>query len=56
MLLWAAVRVVSQASLTEEAAAAVALLHLALGEPSVAATVLRRRLDATSPGGLMSPR
>jgi len=36
----------------EEAAAAVGSLHLALGEPSVAATVLRRRLGATSPGRL----
>ena len=40
----------------EEAALAVASVHLALGEPSVAATVLRRRLAATSPGGLTAPR
>ncbi|HET7016673.1 MAG TPA: LuxR C-terminal-related transcriptional regulator [Streptosporangiaceae bacterium] len=33
----------------QEAAAAVASLHLAQGEPSAAATVLRRRLAATSP-------
>ena len=33
----------------EEAAAAVASLHLARGEPSAAAAVLRRRLAATSP-------
>ena len=33
----------------EEAAAAVGSLHLKLGEPSVAAAVLRRRLAATSP-------
>jgi DNA-binding CsgD family transcriptional regulator len=36
----------------EETAAAVASLHLARGEPSVAATVLRRRLAATSPDRL----
>jgi DNA-binding CsgD family transcriptional regulator len=36
----------------EEAAAAVASVHLALGEPSAAAAVLRRRLAATSPGRL----
>ena len=36
----------------EEAAAAVASLHLELGEPSVAAAVLRRRLAATSPDRL----
>ena len=36
----------------EEAAAAVASLHLAQGEPSVAAAVLRRRLAATSPDRL----
>jgi DNA-binding CsgD family transcriptional regulator len=36
----------------EEAAAAVASLHLKLGEPSVAAAVLRRRLAATSPDRL----
>ena len=36
----------------EEAAAAVGSLHLARGEPSVAATVLRRRLGATSPDRL----
>jgi DNA-binding CsgD family transcriptional regulator len=36
----------------EEAAAAVALVHLARGEPSVAATVLRRRLAATRPDRL----
>ncbi len=35
-----------------EAAAAVASLHLARGEPSVAAAVLRRRLAATSPDRL----
>jgi DNA-binding CsgD family transcriptional regulator len=35
-----------------EAAAAVALVHLARGEPSVAATVLRRRLAATCPDRL----
>jgi len=36
----------------EEAAAAAALVHLAQGEPSVAAAVLRRRLAATSPDRL----
>jgi DNA-binding CsgD family transcriptional regulator len=36
----------------EEAAEAVALLHLARGEPSAAAAVLRRRLAATSPDRL----
>ena len=36
----------------EEAAAAAGSLHLALGEPSVAAAVLRRRLAATSPDRL----
>jgi DNA-binding CsgD family transcriptional regulator len=36
----------------EEAAAAVASLHLERGEPSVAAAVLRRRLAATSPDRL----
>jgi DNA-binding CsgD family transcriptional regulator len=36
----------------EEAAVAVASLHLAQGEPSVAAAVLRRRLAATSPDRL----
>ena len=36
----------------EEAAAAVALLHLRRGEPSVAAAVLRRRLAVTSPDRL----
>jgi DNA-binding CsgD family transcriptional regulator len=36
----------------EEAAAAVASLHLQQGEPSVAAAVLRRRLAATSPDRL----
>ena len=36
----------------EEAAAAVASMHLARGEPSVAAAVLRRRLAATSPDRL----
>ncbi len=36
----------------EEAAAAVASVHLAQGEPSVAAAVLRRRLAATSPDRL----
>ena len=36
----------------EEAAAAVGSLHLAQGEPSVAAAVLRRRLAATNPGRL----
>ncbi len=36
----------------EEAAAAVGSLHLARGEPSVAAAVLRRRLAATNPGRL----
>jgi DNA-binding CsgD family transcriptional regulator len=36
----------------EEAAAAVAAVHLARGEPSAAAAVLRRRLAATSPGRL----
>jgi DNA-binding CsgD family transcriptional regulator len=35
-----------------EAAAAVALVHLTRGEPSVAATVLRRRLAATRPDRL----
>ena len=36
----------------EEAAAAVASLHLQQGEPSAAVTVLRRRLAATSPDRL----
>ena len=36
----------------EEAAVAVASLHLARGEPSAAAAVLRRRLAATNPGRL----
>jgi DNA-binding CsgD family transcriptional regulator len=36
----------------EEAAAAVALVHLRQGEPAAAAAVLRRRLAATSPGRL----
>ena len=36
----------------EEAAAAAGSLHLVQGEPSVAATVLLRRLDATSPARL----
>jgi DNA-binding CsgD family transcriptional regulator len=36
----------------EEAAAAVGSLHLAQGEPSVAAAVLRRRLAATNPDRL----
>jgi DNA-binding CsgD family transcriptional regulator len=36
----------------EEAAAAVASLHLRQGEPSAAAAVLRRRLATTSPGRL----
>jgi len=36
----------------EEAAAAAALVHLAQGEPSVAAAVLRRRLATTSPDRL----
>jgi len=36
----------------EEAAAAVASVHLAQGEPSAAAAVLRRRLAATSPDRL----
>ena len=36
----------------EEAAAAVGSLHLAQGEPAVAAAVLRRRLAATNPGRL----
>ena len=36
----------------EEVAAAVGSLHLVRGEPSVAATVLRRRLGATSPDRL----
>jgi DNA-binding CsgD family transcriptional regulator len=36
----------------EEAAAAVALLHLEQGEPSAAVAVLRRRLAATSPDRL----
>jgi DNA-binding CsgD family transcriptional regulator len=36
----------------EEAAAAIASLHLQRGEPSVAAAVLRRRLAATSPDRL----
>jgi DNA-binding CsgD family transcriptional regulator len=36
----------------EEAAAAVSSLHLAQGEPSVAAAILRRRLDATNPDRL----
>ena len=47
-----AVRVLRGVEGREEAAAAVGSLHLALGEPSVAATVLRRRLGATSPGRL----
>jgi tetratricopeptide (TPR) repeat protein len=36
----------------DEAAAAVALVHLARGEPAAAAAVLRRRLAATSPDRL----
>jgi DNA-binding CsgD family transcriptional regulator len=47
-----AVRVLRGVEGREEAATAVASLHLALGEPSVAATVLRRRLGATSPDRL----
>ena len=47
-----AVRVLRGVEGREEAAAAVASLHLVLGEPSVAATVLRRRLAATSPDRL----
>jgi DNA-binding CsgD family transcriptional regulator len=45
-------RVLRGAEGREEAAAAVASLHLKLGEPSVAAAVLRRRLAATSPDRL----
>ena len=47
-----AVRVLRGIEGREEAAAAVGSLHLVLGEPSVAATVLRRRLAATSPDRL----
>ena len=47
-----AVRVLRGVEGREEAASAVASVHLALGEPSVAATVLRRRLAATSPDRL----
>jgi len=47
-----AARVLRGAEGREEAAEAVALLHLAQGEPSAAATVLRRRLAATSPDRL----
>jgi DNA-binding CsgD family transcriptional regulator len=47
-----AARVLRGAGGREEAAEAVALLHLAQGEPSAAAAVLRRRLAATSPDRL----
>ncbi len=47
-----AVRVLRGVEGREEAAAAVASLHLQQGEPSVAAAVLRRRLAATSPDRL----
>ena len=47
-----AVRVLRGVEGREEAAAAVASTHLALGEPAVAAAVLGRRLAATSPGRL----
>jgi DNA-binding CsgD family transcriptional regulator len=47
-----AARVLRGAEGREEAAEAVALLHLARGEPSAAAAVLRRRLAATSPDRL----
>ncbi len=46
------VRVLRGVEGREEAAAAVASLHLARGEPSAAAAVLRRRLAATSPDRL----
>ena len=48
----AAARVLRGVEGREEAAAAVASMHLARGEPSVAAAVLRRRLAATSPDRL----
>ena len=47
-----AARLLRGAEGREEAAEAVASLHLAQGEPSAAAAVLRRRLAATSPGRL----
>jgi DNA-binding CsgD family transcriptional regulator len=47
-----AVRVLRGVEGRAEAVAAVASLHLARGEPSVAAAVLRRRLAATSAGRL----
>jgi DNA-binding CsgD family transcriptional regulator len=47
-----AARVLRGAGGREEAVEAVALLHLAQGEPSAAAAVLRRRLAATSPDRL----
>jgi DNA-binding CsgD family transcriptional regulator len=47
-----AVRVLRGVEGREEAVAAVALVHLQQGEPSVAAAVLRRRLAATSPDRL----
>jgi len=47
-----AVRVLCGVEGREEAAAAVASVHLHQGEPSVAAAVLRRRLAATSPDRL----
>jgi DNA-binding CsgD family transcriptional regulator len=47
-----AARALSGVEGREEAAAAVASVHLARGEPSVAAAVLRRRLAVTSPDRL----
>jgi len=47
-----AVRVLRGVEGREEAAAAVASVHLAQGEPAAAAAVLRRRLAATSPDRL----
>src|SRR6185437_15351736 len=47
-----AARVLRGVEEREEAAAAVASLHLQQGEPSAAAAVLRRRLAATSPDRL----
>jgi DNA-binding CsgD family transcriptional regulator len=47
-----AARVLRKVEGREEAAAAVASVHLWQGEPAAAAAVLRRRLAATSPGRL----
>jgi DNA-binding CsgD family transcriptional regulator len=47
-----AARVLAGVEGREEAATAVALLHLERGEPSAAAAVLRRRLDGSNPNRL----